>query len=444
MKLKERTIKRKEIICELIEEHGLTKKKYLYELIRSTPEYNKYFLDIKKRMVYYLIEFACNNEDTDITNSDTDEVEVKTESKTSNNSYKKKFVLSAWNTLTGQMMDIDSYCDHYKLPRKDINSYKLVSHTGTPYYNIVFKETFSKEVEEFDFEGIIAKYVDKVAAINNVSIKIPIPNDFDTLTYTDVHIGMDTNSDNNSMYATMWDKDAILTSAIYMVSEVIANKNSNKLVIDELGDFLDGFDGYTTRGGHKLPQNMTNEEAFDCGLEFKMLLLDTLAPYFEELIFNNICNDNHSGAFGYFVNSAFKQIAEKRYPGKVTVTNHRQFINHYYVNDICYIISHGKDDKTLKFGFKVQLESKGLEKIDQYCKQNGIYAQAKKIVFKKGDSHQALFDMATSDDFFYFNYPALSPSSQWVQNNFKKGRRGFVLETSKDMSIDMKIKFITK
>ena len=82
----------------------------------------------------------------------------------------------------------------------------------------------------------------------------------------------------------------------------------------------------------------------------------------------------------------------------------------------------------MKFGFKPQLDSKGLEKIDQYCKQNGIYKKAERVIFKKGDSHQALFDMCTSDDFFFFNYPALSSSSQWVQNNFKKGRRGFVIE----------------
>jgi hypothetical protein len=40
--------------------------------------------------------------------------------------------------------------------------------------------------------------------------------------------------------------------------------------------------------------------------------------------------------------------------------------------------------------------------------------------------------MCSSDDFDYFNYPALSPSSEWVQTNFKRGRRGFVLEHIKD------------
>jgi hypothetical protein len=126
----------------------------------------------------------------------------------------------------------------------------------------------------------------------------------------------------------------------------------------------------------------------------------------------------------------------------VEVNNHRQFISHYFAGNVCYLITHGKDDTTLKFGFKPQLDSKGLEKIDQYCKQNKIYRDAELIVFKKGDSHQCLFDMCTSDDFFYFNYPALSPSSQWVQNNFKKGRRGFVLESCKGTNITNNVKFI--
>jgi len=63
------------------------------------------------------------------------------------------FVLSAWNQLTGLMMDIDEYCEFYKLPRKDIKSYKLVSHTGTPFYNILFKEN-TEEENDFNFDNV--------------------------------------------------------------------------------------------------------------------------------------------------------------------------------------------------------------------------------------------------------------------------------------------------
>lgn len=344
----------------------------------------------------------------------------------------KDFVLSAWND-EGFMMDIDQYCSHYKLPREDVREYKLVSHTGTPYYNIKFKEVAEKEVISFDLEELVKKHI-KPVDVSRVqeayirSIKLEDENDFDMLTYSDVHIGMDTNPDNKAMYSVEWNRQTALRDCHRMIQATIDNQSSTTLVIDELGDFLDGYNQQTTRGGHALPQNMSNEEAFDVALEFKMALIDGLVNHYRCIMINNICNDNHAGSFGYFVNKAFKDICSVKYPN-VEVNNYTKFINHYYINNTCFVITHGKDDSSLKFGFKPHLDAKGIEKIDQYLKQNDVYKHANKIVFKKGDSHQALIDMCTSDDFYYVNYPALSPSSMWVQNNFKKGRRGFVLES---------------
>ena len=284
-------------------------------------------------------------------------------------------------------------------------------------------------VEDFDFESIIKKYIDKNITpidVNRLS-DVEYNKDFDSLTYTDVHIGMDTDADSNTMYESVWNRDVAMDAVKEMIQRTLMEQESNVLFVDELGDFLDGFDGKTTRGGHALPQNMTNEEAFDVALEFKMTLLYGLVGSYEKIVFNNITNDNHSGSFGYFVSEAFKQIAEVQF-SNVEVVNHRKFINHYFVGNICFLISHGKDDKSLKFGFKPQLDFKGVDKIDQYCKRNSIYKKADLVIFKKGDSHQMLFDYCTSDDFLYFNYPALSPSSNWVKNNFKLGRRGFVNE----------------
>ena len=301
------------------------------------------------------------------------------------------------------------------------------------------KETAAEVVESFDFKSVIEKYI-KPIILKKVERKT-YSKDFDSLTITDVHIGMDTDIDNNTMYVKEWNKKELIKSADIVIEQTLEEQASSVLYVDELGDLLDGFNAQTTRGGHALPQNMTNEECFDAALEFKLKILYGLVNNYTEIHFNNICNDNHSGAFGYFVNEAFKQIAELQFEN-VTVTNHRKFLNHYFVNDICFIISHGKDDKSLKFGFKPQLDFKGAEKIDQYCKQNGIYKKSDLVIFKKGDSHQALFDMCTSDDFYYYNYPALSPSSNWIKNNFKLGRRGFVNESFKGLKNYMKIHFI--
>lgn len=299
-----------------------------------------------------------------------------------------------------------------------------------------------EEVETFDFESIIKKYI-KPLVTPSVTIKGNKRNkkDFDKLIISDVHVGMDTDIDNNTMYKSEWNKEELIKTAQIVIDETLNKQESNILYVDELGDLLDGFNAQTTRGGHALPQNMTNEEAFDAALEFKMKILNGLIGSYNEIHFNNICNDNHSGSFGYFVNQAFKSIAEIQFEN-VTVTNHRQFINHYFVGNICFVITHGKDDKSLKFGFKPQLDLKGVEKIDQYLKRNDIYKKSDLVVFCKGDSHQCLMDLCTSDDFYYFNYPALSPSSNWIKNNFKLGRRGFVNESYEGLQHIQKVHFI--
>lgn len=360
------------------------------------------------------------------------EVTVKTVTKTTTKDYsnKPKFVLSAWNEDNGSMMNIDEYCSRYNLPRADISSYKLISHTGTPYYNIVFKERV--DLDEVDLDEI-KSFITELINKDSVAIaKVSRPNTevSDRLIYSDTHIAMCTDIEGTAMYATPWNEEALLESLRIMCSEVIKDKQSNVLFIDELGDFLDGWDGYTTRGGHKLPQNMNNVEAFKLGLRFKIEMIEMLKPHYEFITCHNVCNDNHSGDFSSILNHAFKVYVDANY-STVEVVNFSKFIDHYYIGSHAMVLSHGKDKKSLKFGFKPQLDPKQIEKIDHYLKHNekgSVFKQSEFISFSKGDSHQFLFDWSTAQDFHYYNYPALSPSSEWVQSNFKKGLRGFVIE----------------
>ena len=342
---------------------------------------------------------------------------------TDSNEYSSPKVLSAWG-VDGTLMNIDQYCTFHGLPREDVSSYKLVSHTGTPYYNLVFRE--QKLIDEIDFESIIDEVIGNYKR-KPKKFKYKDGDAVTRLIYTDAHIGMNTDSEGIAMYATPWDKKAIFETLDYMCQEVIDNRDGGILYIDELGDFLDGWDGETVRKGHKLPQNMNNREAFEVGLEFKMFMMERLNKYFDSIVCNNICNDNHSGDFGAILNHSFQRLAEKTYDN-VTVNNHYSFINHYFIGSRAVVITHGKDKKSLKFGFNVKLDPKQIEKIDHYLKHNNIFKKADFIEFSKGDSHQMLFDYSTSQDFDYMNYPAISPSSEWVQNNFKKGVRGFIIQ----------------
>lgn len=327
-------------------------------------------------------------------------------------------------TYTEGLINTDAfqqYCREEGLDISKVKSVKYVNHAGQQKFNVVMDYASIIE-KDIDFDSIIAKHIKPV---EYTAKKIKTDYLFDRLVYTDVHVGMNVNKDGFSLYGGEWDEEALEETLTEMINHILSTKKSNTLVIDDLGDFADGWNGQTARGGHDLPQNMDNEKAFDVGLNFKVKLTEALSQHYKKIIVHNICNSNHSGSgFDYVINSAYKRIIEAKL-NNVEVINYRKFIEHYNIGKYYFVISHGKDAKNLKFGFKPKLDDKQVEKIKNYIDVNEIPRDAL-IEFSKGDSHQYLFDNSTSDTFNYYNYPALSPSSEWVQTNFKRGRRGFV------------------
>jgi len=275
------------------------------------------------------------------------------------------------------------------------------------------------DFEEIDFLKILEGKIEPVSINNKYKSNVK----FDRAVFTDVHIGMDVNKDGYSLYDGLWNEEQIFLRLEIFVNEIIKNKKSNTLFINELGDYLDGYNGETTRGGHKLPQNMDNQKAFDIALLFKIKLVDALFQYYNKIKFVNICNDNHAGSFGYIVNSAFKTYIELKYPNNIEVINQRKFIDHYIIDNRCFILTHGKDDKSLKFGFKPKLDAIQIEKIKNYIDEYKLHQY--QIEFGKGDSHQLLFDHTSSTAFEYQNFGAFSPPSDWVKTNFKNTLSSF-------------------
>jgi hypothetical protein len=249
--------------------------------------------------------------------------------------------------------------------------------------------------------------------------------EFDKLVFTDVHIGMDTSDKGRSLYPSEWNEDILFERLEKMISYTLAKQNSNVLYLLDLGDYLDGFNGQTTRGGHALPQNMSNQKAFDVGFTFKTMLITYLAPFYDTIHVRNICNDNHSGDFSYFVNQFFKKYIERDLKN-VKVTNQTQFIDYEVIGNKCFVTTHGKDTHNMKFGFKPKIDPGQINRILGYLNTNQLLNKGYEIIFEKGDSHLYLFDSSSSDVFKYYNYPAFSPSSNWVAMNFQLGRSGFV------------------
>lgn len=284
---------------------------------------------------------------------------------------------------------------------------------------IITKPINEVDVEnEIDFLNI---FKDVIKPIEVKAKKVKSKALFDRAVLTDVHIGMKV-TDGYSLYDGLWNEIELFKRRDIFVNEIVNNQKTNVLLLHELGDFMDGYNAMTTRGGHELPQNMDNQKAFDVGLTFKITMVDFLVQHYDKIHIVNICNDNHAGSFGYIVNSAFKTYIELKY-NNVKVTNQRKFIDHYIIKNRCFILTHGKDDKSLKFGFKPKLDAIQIEKIKNYIDEYKLHNY--EIEFGKGDSHQLLFDYTSSTAFEYQNFGAFSPPSDWVKTNFKNTKSSF-------------------
>lgn len=274
----------------------------------------------------------------------------------------------------------------------------------------------NKEIVEQSIKELNLKPLDvvKIKPSSNKVLKV---------TYTDAHVGL--NITENLYGLRNWNEDELFKSLKRIVQVVKSKFNSHsKIVVADYGDFMDGLDGQTTRKGHLLDQNMSNEEAFKVGTRFKIELAKELAQFGVPLEFYSVTNDNHSGSFSEIVNYHVQQVLSYILP-EVKYIYFKDFISHYFINDWCFICTHGKDSKHMKFGFNTKPDDKSKTHINAYIDKHNLHNY--RIVFEMGDKHQLIRDNSQYK-FEYNVYFALSPASDWVQTNFGKGVRGFAVE----------------
>lgn len=351
---------------------------------------------------------------------------------------KSEFILKALKD-DGTVMTIKEFCEAYGIPFEDVKSYKFITHLKYPTFNIASK---TSDVEStLDLSDMVKSFEGVVANIENVKSpspeKVALNSSVLKIIFTDLHVGAEVSHPTKGLYKASWGREDLFKTLDIMVSEirkVSLNNSIHKILIEDLGDTVDGFNSLTTRGGHQLPQNMSNEEMFDNAVSFKSLLVTHINSVFKYKIpieLHSICNDNHGGSFTYVVNSAVKTYLEAKFTN-VQCFNHTKFISHYFCGRHVFILSHGKDADHLKFGFTVPVNQKGIDKIQEYMKINNLYSRGYFVSFNKGDTHVQQLDDSCSDDFSYNSYMALSPSTQWVQHNFKRGKRGFNIQMFKE------------
>lgn len=231
---------------------------------------------------------------------------------------------------------------------------------------------------------------------------------------SDMHIGASVSG--FSIYQNNYDKTEVghrlHALLIQLINEVNTYGSFSNVVICNIGDSLDGYNGQTTRGGHELAQNMNNKEQLKTFIEVMTEFFENIINYIpcNSLKYYCVGESNHDGDFGYAANIALKYILESM---NISATVFDKFIGEFKLDNTTYVLCHGKDNKDMFKNLPLTLDIKTENFINEYLDNKRINGD---VVFVKGDLHQSAVTYGRR--FVYKSVASLFGSSEWIHKNF--------------------------
>lgn len=303
--------------------------------------------------------------------------------------------------------------------------------------SVFVKNPDYKEPELLETTKHLEKAIDKVLNKFKKEDYIFYPNQHESnlkaikITISDDHVGLEPNPNDNGLFKYKYNAEIYANSYEKVFNSVIKEFRTHGkfdlLLLDNLGDEQDGWNGFTTRGGHALPQNMTNAEVFETCIDVKVKMIKSLVEnnIANKIILRKVTNDNHSGDFGHTINLAVKKIINLIYSNDIVeVETLTQFLEHRIYGDHCFILTHGKDTKQMFKGLPLKLDEKTINFINDYLRFYDI--NSKYVHVEKGDLHQIGYNKCNTFD--YRNFMSFAPPSSWVQHNFGDCYSGYSIQ----------------
>lgn len=303
--------------------------------------------------------------------------------------------------------------------------------------SVFVKNPDYKEPELLETTKRLEKAIDKVLNKFNKEDYVFYPNQHEgnlkaiKITISDDHVGLEPNPNNNGLFKYEYNAEIYANSYEKVFNSVIKEFRTHGkfdlLLLDNLGDEQDGWNGFTTRGGHALSQNMTNAEVFETCIDVKVKMIKSLVEnnISNKIILRKVTNDNHSGDFGHTINLAVKKIINLIYSNDIVeVETLTQFLEHRIYGDHCFILTHGKDTKQMFRGLPLKLDEKTINFINDYLRFYDI--NSKYVHVEKGDLHQIGYNKCNTFD--YRNFMSFAPPSSWVQHNFGDCYSGYSIQ----------------
>lgn len=284
------------------------------------------------------------------------------------------------------------------------------------------------ELSVEDIDALLTKVFNKVKYVPiKTTPSNKLTNNKALFIYTsDKHIAAYVN-DKEAIYKNDYGKMSFQARMLNVLYEVYYLVNLfgqfEDIFIIDLGDRMDGMHAQTTRGGHKLPQNMSDKEAFETAITVEKEFYDRMfqSEYSQNYhIISNACS-NHGGVFDYMVSRALELYVNATYPF-VKTSVQEKFIDHIEYGKHVLIFTHGKDTEDMKHGMPLHMNDKTENYLNKYLMYNDIDPKSKQISVIKGDLHKDTSE--TTYNFRYRNVLSLFGGSKWIATNFGPSKSG--------------------
>ena len=222
----------------------------------------------------------------------------------------------------------------------------------------------------------------------------------------------------------------------------------DKIVVFDLGDALDGFNGKTARGlakgnGHVLPQDKDNASQFETYIKQHRDFFVKLytSGYASEYSFIAVGNSNHGGDFDYMAMRALEMYLNAAMPEIQTYVT-RKWIDHTIIGNTAIIFTHGSDKENTKKPHPLCADGKVKAFFMDYIINNNLSKY--NVIVVGGDLHQAATTITTH--FKYRKVLSQFGESRWMQDNFGHIKPGIsmdiLIEDGYSVSIDKTFNFV--
>ena len=197
------------------------------------------------------------------------------------------------------------------------------------------------------------------------------------------------------------------------IIDYFSGRSFDNLIVVDLGDSIDQFKKETTRGGHSLPNNMTDKE-------MSHLYLNCMSYFFNNLhnvvncgnfMYYSIGESNHSGDFGWALNLALSYKLQNS-GWKTYVSNCP--IDWFETGEIAWIYLHGKDNQNQYKQFPLTLNPQTELYFNNFIIEHGF--TNRKVFVVKGDLHQYAY--TSGKQFDYISVGSMYATSNYIAANW--------------------------